>query len=115
MKDRNTFEEVKYDRDCQEAHDILVEHGRPMAQTAYEAGELDDWLEDDSDSHDTFQIAHATLQWLDRFLDSEYETLEEALNALHANLSGCPLAIRDFRATVESVIEQKAAMIAEDM
>ena len=115
MKDRNTFEEVKYDRDCQEAHDILVEHGRPMAQTAYEAGELDDWLEDDSDSHDTFQIAHATLQWLDIFLAGKYETFEDAMTGLNEYLSGCPLAIKDFRATIEHVIEQKAAMIAEDM
>ena len=113
MKDRNTFEEAKYDRDCQEAHDILVEHGRPLAQTAYEAGELDDWLEDECDPSDAFKIAHATLQWLDLFLASKYDSLEEALNALSHALP--PLSVRDFRSQVEHVIEQKAIQIAEDM
>ena len=113
MKDRTAIEEAKYDRDCQEAHDILVEHGRPLAQAAYEAGELDDWIEDDCDTHDTFKIALATLQWLDLFLAEKYDSMEEALNALSHALP--PFAIKDFRATVEWVIEEKAALIAEEM
>jgi len=111
--DRNTLEERRYDRDCQEAHDILVEHGRPMAQTAYEAGELDDWLQDECDPSDTFYIALATLQWLDAFFASKYDTPEQALEALVSNLP--PLAVKDFRSQVEHVIEQKAVLIAEDM
>jgi len=113
MKDPVVMDEARHDRDCQDAADILEEHGRPMAQTAYESGELDDWIEDNADPHDTFEIAHATLQWLDQFLASKYDSMEDSLNALSYALPA--LSIRDFRATVEQVIDEKARMIAEDL
>jgi hypothetical protein len=114
MKDRVVYDEQMYDRDCT-AQQVLIEQGRAYAQTEYEAGQLDDWIQDNADPSDTFKIAHATLQWLDYFLAGKYETMEDALTGLNTSLSNVPLAIKDFRATIEGVIEEKAKMIAEDL
>ena len=103
MKDRNITEEARHDLD-RTAQEVLVEQGRAYAVTEYESGELNDWIEDEADTHDTFLLAHALIQWLDA--GEPTEKLVEWLP---------PCSIRDFRAQIEHVIERKALMIAEDL
>jgi hypothetical protein len=102
MKDPVMNDEAKYDRMC-EAQEVLMETGRASAQAEYKASELDDWLEDDSDPHDNFMLAHALVSWLDS---------GKPVEDLIAWMPACSL--KDFRANVEHVIELRAVMIAGD-
>jgi len=112
MKDRIILDERNHDRRQQENLKKL-EQARAEAQTAYEAGDLDDWLEDVADHHDTYLIARCTLDWLDTFLAGKFETMQDAVEYFGQYLPAC--SIKDFRATRDFVIEQKAELIAEDM
>ena len=103
MIDSVVNDEARYDRD-RTAQEVLIEQGRAFAQTEYEAGELNEWIEDDCNPHDTFLLAHALIQWLDA--GEPTEKLVEWLP---------PCSVRDFRAQIEHVIERKAQMIAEDL
>ena len=96
-------EEARHDRD-NTAQEVLAEQGRAYAQTEYESGEMDDWLEDECNTHDTFLIAHALIRWLD-----SGESKEQLIAWLP------PCSITDFRAQIAHVIDLKAIMIAEDL
>ena len=100
MNDPVVNDEARHDRECQQ-QEVLMEQARALAQTAYEAGELDDWIQDEADKHDTFGMAHALTQWLD--------SDEPLVNHIPA------CSLKDFRATIEHVIEKKALMILEDL
>ena len=112
MTDRVLEDEARYDRDCT-AQEVLMEQGRAFAQTAYEAGELADWIEDEASPYDTCHIALHVLDWLDEFEDSMFGSFEESVDALIQNMP--VLCVRDFRATRDHVVELKAKMIAEDL
>ena len=112
MTDRNIIEEARHDQ-LETANEVLVEQGRAFAQTAYEAGELADWIEDEAATYDTCHIALHILDWLDAFEDSKFDSFEEAVDALIKNMP--VLCVRDFRATRDHVVEMKARMIAEDL
>jgi hypothetical protein len=102
MKDRNVIEEAMFDRD-RTAQEVLMEQGRVFAQTEYESGELNDWIEDEADTHDTFLLAHCLVQWLD------------SGEPIEAMIKWIPVfSLKDFRANIEHVIERKAVMIMED-
>lgn len=103
MIDRVLEDEARYDRDCT-AQEVLIEQGRAFAQTEYEAGQLDDWIEDEVNPHDTFLLAHALIRWIDS---------SDSLEKLAEYIPVCSL--KDVRATIEHVIEMKAKMIAEDL
>ena len=97
------LDELKFDRD-NTANEVLAEQGRAYAQTEYESGEMDDWIEDECNTHDTFLIAHALIRWLD-----SGESKEQLIAWLP------PCSIKDFRAQIEHIIDLKAIMIAEDL
>ena len=103
MNDPVVNDEARNDRERQ-AQKALMKQARALAVTEYESGELDDWIQDESDKHDTFGMAHALTQWLDS---------GEPLVNLAAYIPACSL--KDFRATIEHVIEKKAKMILEDL
>ena len=103
MTDRNITEEARHDF-LETANEVLVEQGRAYAQTEYESGELNDWVEDNSDPHDNFLLAHALVQWLDS--GEPMVKLAEWMPVL---------SLKDFRASRDHVVELKARMIAEDL
>ena len=102
MNDSVVNDEARHDRECQK-QEALMKQARVIAQTAYEAGELDDWIEDVVDSHDSFKLAHALIQWID-----SGDSLVKLAKWIPI------LSLRDFEANIEFVIEEKAKMIAED-
>ena len=103
MNDHVVNDEARHDRECQQ-QEALMEQARALAQTAYEAGELDDWIQDEVDSHDSFKLAFTLVQWFDSGEDRF---------KLTTWIPACSL--KDFRATIEHVIEKKALMILEDL
>ena len=121
MNDPVVNDEARHDRECQ-ATEVLAKQARVIAQTAYEAGELDDWIEEVVDSHDSFKLAHLLSQWQDEFdqmvritppdLEGTLRVMQH-VNKLDERMPRCSL--RDFRANIEFVIEEKAKMIAEDL
>ena len=113
MKDRVLLDEQRQDR-LQDGLDVLREQKLAEARVEYENGELDDWIQDDADPADTCKIALATLNWLDTFLAGKYDTHEAALIGLNKYLTDAPLAIKDFRTLVESVIDQRADILAQE-
>ena len=120
MNDPVVLDEARHDRERQQ-QEALMKQARVIAQTAYEAGELDDWIEEVVDSHDSFKLAHAVLQWHDEMQDvpininsQKYMRLMLVKTTkLVAMLPACSL--RDFEANIEFVIEEKAKLLVEDM
>ena len=109
MNDPVVNDEARHDRECQQ-QEALMEQARALAQTAYEAGELDDWIGDKADKHDTFKLALHFVQWLDSGEATEALYIHDGLRLFMPTHN-----LKDFRATIEHVIEKKALMILEDL
>ena len=111
MKDRVLEDEARHDRQCA-ANEVIEEQCLAVAQTEYEAGQIDDWIEDLADTHDTFLIAHQVIKWLDALEAGDFGSDLLAVEKLHQWLPAC--SVRDFRAHIESIVERKAALLAEE-
>ena len=120
MNDPVVEDEARNDRE-RTAYAALMEQAHALAVTEYESGELDDWIQDKTDDHDAFKLAHAVLQWNEAMQAiptdislNEYNLQQIGLGTkLLAQLPAC--SVVDFRATIEHVIEKKALMILEDL
>ena len=103
MNDPVVNDEARNDRERQ-AQKALMVQAHALAVTEYESGELDDWIQDEISNYDAFWLAMTLVKWLDsgedRFKLAEWMPLG---------------SLRDFRATIEHVIEKKALMILEDL
>lgn len=102
MKDPVMIDEAKFDR-LSEAQEILREQKMDEAESEFQCGELDDWIIDDASKRDCVIIALTVLGWI-----------EDNPNADHAWLRFVPNEIRDLRATRDSVIEQRADILAQE-
>jgi hypothetical protein len=98
-------DEAKHDR-MQTAQTQRYEKALSMATAAYNRGEFDDEIQDKCDPSDVAKIALATLQYVD---ESHSMSLGDGLEWLHF----CSNQIRDFRATVDGVLERHAKEIME--
>ena len=120
MNDPVVNDEARHDRECQK-QEALMEQARALAQTAYEAGELDDWIQDEVDPHDSFRLAHSVVQWRKQIgnipmglSDDAYGT--EVIELSKELIAWLPsMSITDFEINMEHVIEKKALMILEDL
>jgi hypothetical protein len=99
-RDPVVLDELKMDRD-QTAQTQRYEKALSMATAAYNRGEFDDEIQDKCDPADVTKIALAALREVDNELG-----LVEWLNYV-------PCQIRDFRATVEGVLNRHAQEILE--
>ena len=92
-----------------------MDNARELAQVEYENGTLDDWISDSCDPGDTFKLAHNLVQWFSAIEAKEYDNLAwlEIVEKLLASLD--PFALKDFKATIAHVIEQKAEMLRDEL
>jgi hypothetical protein len=101
-KDPVMIDEAKHDR-MQTAQTQRYEKALSMATAAYNRGEFDDEIQDKCDPADAAKIAIATLQRIDSapiLFNTEW-------------LSYVACQVRDFRATVDGVLDRHAQEILE--
>jgi hypothetical protein len=101
-RDPVVLDELKMDRD-QTAQTQRYEKALSMATAAYNRGEFDDEIQDKCDPADVTKIAIIVLQHID---SSPRATTLEWLRYVSCQ-------IRDFRATVDGVLERHAKEIME--
>jgi hypothetical protein len=101
-------DELKMDRD-QTAQTQRYEKALSMATAAYNRGEFDDEIQDKCDPADAAKIAIAVLHYLD---DAQVKSMPKSFS-ITSWLRFVPCQIRDFRATVDGVLERHAQEILE--
>ena len=99
-----TADEIKYDRNCQrqlEGYEFALK----QAWEEFRYGDLDDEINDAvaDEAVDAASIACNIIDAIDRGEDS-----------ISAALEGVSLNVRDFRATITHIVEQRAQRLHED-
>jgi hypothetical protein len=117
IKDPVLDSEARHDRQ-QEGLTMAYEKALSMATEAYHRGEFDDEIQDKCDPADAAKIALATLLYIDEVVDFRKERLKFRGYTIGISpdlewLRFVPCQIRDFRATVDGVLERHAQEILE--